>query len=303
MTNIESDLVIFLVLLLFSLLPALVYLAWIRKTERYHEEAWGPLLRSFAYGAFIGTFISLILELALTSAYSRLLQPDLGILPKSPTVTLLVAALVIAPFVEEGVKGLGVLGQQKALRFIADGLVFGAAVGFGFGFVENLLYGLSGFLVGGITTALVILAIRAISTVVMHGSATAMTGFGVALDRARGGKGHSMAAYYLLAVLMHSAFNLLVSLSIILPLVGVPVPYPDYFALVTLAVAIAYALGAFGHVRRRVAELQFQSISPRYAPQRLSYRPAQAPTRGPGTNPRTARVATAPSYSTTRPPR
>ena len=35
------------VLALASLLPALVYLSWVRGAERYQGEAWGTVLRAF----------------------------------------------------------------------------------------------------------------------------------------------------------------------------------------------------------------------------------------------------------------
>ena len=57
-----NEIIVLLILVLLSFLPAVGYLAWIRKTERYNTEAWGPLLRAFLFGAIISTFVSLILE-------------------------------------------------------------------------------------------------------------------------------------------------------------------------------------------------------------------------------------------------
>lgn|GEM_PF-440672 len=273
MTGILGDLVVFVILVVVSLVPALVYLTWVRRTERYHEEAWGTLLRAFVYGAFLGTFISALLELILFDVFNQVLQPDIGILPKSQTFAYLILALVIAPFVEEGLKGLGVYSMRGRLRFVADGLVFGAAVGFGFGFFENFLYGVSALLATGFVGALAVLLVRSISTVILHGSATAMTGYGVAVNELEGGQGHALGGYYLLAVTMHATFNLIVSLALVLPLLHIPVPFPAYLSLLGLGAAIAFALGAFSYVRRRITELQFQAVHGPYRPSRIVYRP------------------------------
>ena len=51
-----------LILVVVSFIPALVYLSWIRGTERYGKEGWGPLLRAFVYGAIFATITAAILE-------------------------------------------------------------------------------------------------------------------------------------------------------------------------------------------------------------------------------------------------
>lgn len=260
-----NDAEVFLLLVLLSLIAPLAYLSWIRKTERYHMEGWAPLLRAFFYGAFVGTFVSLILEEISDAAYSSVVQPDLG-LPNNANLALIVLAVLIAPFIEEGMKALGVYGMRDRIRYVADGLVFGAAVGFGFSFVENLLYGVSAWSELGVASAFATILVRSFSSSLLHGSATAMSGYGIAQNQLVKGRGHVMAAYYLLAVAMHASYNALASLPVLLPLMGYGLnPNSNAYAavsLISLLAAIVYAFSAFGFVRRRVGEMQFQQVRP-----------------------------------------
>ncbi|MDE1822031.1 MAG: PrsW family intramembrane metalloprotease [Euryarchaeota archaeon] len=257
-------LVLVVLLVLFSLIAPLAYLSWVRKTERYNTEAWGPLLRAFGYGAFIGTFVSAILEAIFLAVYAQVLQPDLG-LPSGSTgnvVSLLVLAVVIAPFIEEGMKGAGVYGMRSRIRYVADGLVFGAAVGFGFSFIENLLYGVSAYGQAGLAGFLATIIVRSFSSSLLHGSATAMTGLGVAESELRKGKGHLLAGYYLLAVTMHGTFNALASLPLILSLYypSLPASTQNELSVVALLAAIIFAVSVFSHVRTRITEMQYQGV-------------------------------------------
>ena len=60
------------------------------------------------------------------------------------TVAIVVGAVIIAPFVEEFLKALGMMraGVKEEVDEVEDGLVYGAACGLGFAATENLMYGL-----------------------------------------------------------------------------------------------------------------------------------------------------------------
>jgi RsiW-degrading membrane proteinase PrsW (M82 family) len=256
-----NDLDIVIILILLSFLPAIAYLTWVRRTERYNEEAWLPLLKAFAIGAIISTVVSAILEEVLSDLFQGVLQPDIGVLPKTTTFALLILAVVIAPVVEEGMKGLGVWWMREDFRYVADGLVFGAAVGFGFGFVENTLYGLSAWELAGLGSAIATLFVRSISSILLHGSATAMTGYGVAENKLHAGRGHILVGYYFLAVLMHASFNLLLFLPYLLPTVWVNAVGTELLTVFSFILAATFAIAAFHHIRERITELQFQPIA------------------------------------------
>lgn len=263
-----GDLVI---LLLVALGPALVYLVWVRRSERYQREPWGVLLSGFAWGAVIATFVAAIIEAVLVSAGAALGNlvpaPEFTFLNPSSPWNLFFVVLVIAPLTEEGLKGLGTVRSVGPIRVLADGPVVGASVGLGFGFLETFLYGLGAFLVGGLIAGIGLILIRSISSVLLHGSSTAMFGYGYARS-SLGMPGAGTGSYYLLAVTMHASFNLLASLSALLPLIGLGgVLTADEASLVGLVLAVGFALGALQHVQTIIAQSSYpgaQGFHPRY---------------------------------------
>src|SRR5271157_6427332 len=213
-----------LILVIVSFVPAIVYLSWIRGTERYAREAWGPLMRAFVYGAIFATITAAILELVIVSLGTAISQqypaPEFVFLNGNSDAGAFFLVLVIAPFVEEGLKASGVVAFKSSFKQLADGPVFGASVGLGFGFFETFLYGLGAYLVGGLEAGLVLIVIRSISSVLLHGSATGMFGYGYARSQYRQ-PGPGTGSYYLVAVGMHASFNALASLAAILAVAGI----------------------------------------------------------------------------------
>ena len=195
------------VLVLVSLIPALLYLIWVRKSERYSGEAWGPLLWAFVYGAMFATITAAILEAVIvsvgTSVSQRYPGPEFLFLNGNSTAGAFFLVLVVAPFIEEALKASGVVRWKARIGKIADGPVVGASVGLGFGFFETFLYGVGAFLVGGLAAGIALIAIRSVSSVVLHGSSTGMFGYGYARARFKT-PGPGSGAYYGLAVAMHA---------------------------------------------------------------------------------------------------
>ncbi|HTT45111.1 MAG TPA: PrsW family glutamic-type intramembrane protease [Thermoplasmata archaeon] len=241
-----------LVLVIVAFVPALVYLSWIRGTERYGREKWGPLLRAFLYGALFATITAGILELIIVSAGTAISQnypaPEFVFLNGNSDLGALFLVLVIAPFVEEGLKGTGVVAFRSSFRQLADGPVFGASVGLGFGFFETFLYGLGAFFVGGLAAGLALILIRSVSSVLLHGSSTGMFGYGYARSKF-GQPGPGTGSYYMVAVGMHASFNFLASLAAILTIVGIGGFAVDAASFIALFAAIFFAIWAIEHVR------------------------------------------------------
>ncbi len=265
----------FLLLVLVALVPALSYLAWVRKGERFRAEGWRTLLSAFAYGALFATLAAGFLEVLILALGASLAQrfpgPEFVFLESGSTAATFFLVLVVAPFVEEALKASGVYGQRAALRQLADGPVVGAAAGLGFGFFETLLYGLGAFLVGGIVAGLTLVLVRSVSSVLMHGSTTGMFGYGYARSRF-GVKGAGSGAYYLLAVGMHASFNALASVSVILALLGIGGLEALAGSIVGLFAAVAFAIAAIEHVRTVVQSAQYPALL-RTGPARLGPRP------------------------------
>ena len=241
-----------LILVIVSFVPALIYLGWIRGTERYGKEGWGPLLRAFAYGALFATLTAAVLELVIVSVGTAVSQnypaPEFVFLNGNSDAGTFFLVLVIAPFIEEALKGSGVVAFRSRFRQLADGPVFGASVGLGFGFFETFLYGLGAYFVGGLSAGIALIVVRSVSSVVLHGSSTGMFGYGYARSRYQQ-PGPGSGSYYLVAVGMHASFNALASLAAILAVLGVGGFAVTAAGLIALGAAIFFAFWAIEHVR------------------------------------------------------
>lgn len=252
MSDVATGVVDLIVLIVVALVPALLYLTWVRGTERAGRPSWGDILKAFAYGALFATIVAAILETVIvelgTAASSSLPGPEFLFLNGNSTWGAFFLVLVVAPFIEEALKASGVAASGSKVRQLADGPVFGASVGLGFGFFETFLYGLAAFLVGGLPAGIALILVRSVSSVLLHGSSTGMFGYGYARSKFRV-PGPGSGAYYLLAVLMHATFNALASLATILLLVGVSGLAADAASVIALFAAIAFAFGAIEHVR------------------------------------------------------
>lgn len=261
-----------LILVLVALVPALFYLAWIRSSERYLTQSWGTLLGTFAFGAIVATVVAAFLELILVALGTAVSQsypaPEFTFLNGNSTLGAFFLVLVIAPFVEEALKAYGVVRARDQLQVISDGVVIGAAAGFGFGFFETFLYGLGAYLTGGLAAGLTLILIRSVSSVVLHGSSTSMFGYGYAASRLQR-RPHAAGGHYLLAVAMHSTFNLIASLGTIVAFFGFGSTYVDLSSLLALVLAAGFAFGAIEHAHTVIQRTDFpgaDAVHPRYRP-------------------------------------
>jgi RsiW-degrading membrane proteinase PrsW (M82 family) len=152
----------------------------------------------FVYGGTLGVAAAL----ALSITFGLGLQAD----AKS-----LVGLVVVAPLAEELAKGLGLGLVRNRILEVEDGIVYGAAIGLGFGATENLLYGLMELHDIGFTAAIATIGFRVLSSVLLHAGSTALLGYGYAMLRLRHKMGILVVPYYLLAVLQHALYNALVS--------------------------------------------------------------------------------------------
>ncbi len=250
-------------LVLASLVPALIYLAWVRRSERYRTQGWGPLLGAFAYGALFATLTAAILEAVIVSLGTTVSQnypgPEFVFLNGNSPLGVFFLVLVIAPFVEEGLKASGVAANRRRLTSIADGPVFGASVGLGFGFFETFLYGLGAYFAGGLAAGIFLIMVRSVSSVVLHGSSTGMFGYGYARGRF-GVPGPGAGSYYLLAVAMHASFNALASLAAILAFLALPGLAVNAASVIALFAAIGFAFGAIEHVRAVIQSSDYPAL-------------------------------------------
>ncbi|HLM69774.1 MAG TPA: PrsW family glutamic-type intramembrane protease [Thermoplasmata archaeon] len=255
-----GDLVI---LVIVSFVPAMIYLSWIRRTERYGTESWGPLLRAFVYGAIFATITAAVLETIIVSAGTAISQnypaPEFVFLNGNSTLGTLFLVIVIAPLVEEGLKASGVTSYRSSFKQLADGPVFGASVGLGFGFFETFLYGVGAYIVGGLEAGLALILVRSVSSVLLHGSSTGMFGYGYARSVFKQ-PGPGTGSYYLVAVGMHASFNALASLAALLAIVGVGGIADDAAGVIALLAAVFFAFWAIEHVRTIIQSTDYPAL-------------------------------------------
>jgi len=197
------------ILLIVAFVPSIIYVVWIRNTERFHKEPYARLLRVFVYGATISIVLAIILESLVMELYHMNFARVYELLGDNPNIETILLACVIAPFVEEATKTVGVLRQRRFMAEIEDGIVYGAAAGLGFAATENLLYEGSALVELGTTAFVATAVVRIFSSSLLHASASAVSGLGIARKLRQG---RSWLPYYLGAVVMHSIFNLGASL-------------------------------------------------------------------------------------------
>ena len=242
-----SSLIFLIIIIVVAFAPSLAYMAIVRNTERYEREPWRAVLKSFLWGATFGVILAFIFELIATTLYAQntgfFRQYEILAEHKN-SIDVIILAAVIAPFVEEATKALGIIISNRYIDEIEDGIVYGASSGFGFAATENLLYEVVALIKGGVAAWIAVSIIRSISSALLHGSATAITGFGYSSSKIAD-KG-SMKKGYLTAVGMHSSFNILASIPIIFS-GEEPALY-----LIPLALAIIFAASAFTYIRKKI---------------------------------------------------
>ncbi len=243
-----------LVLILFAFLPPIIFVIWFRNAERYEREPWSQVFRAFLWGAFIGVIVAITLSAILASVLLEagtflLRHLQVGLVEALDTqlnLGLFVLLVIVAPVTEEFAKGLGVFRVRKDINEVEDGVVYGAAAGLGFAATENVIFGAVAFAAAGLEASLVLIGVRSFSSALLHASATATFGYGVAVSTLVPGK--RLLPFYLLAVLMHGTFNLFAGLGeIFVENIGVVA------ASIGLVVAAGFALIAFSLARSTIA--------------------------------------------------
>lgn len=245
-------------LLLFAFLPPVVFAIWFRNTERHHREPWTTVFRVFLWGAVVGVLVAVLLSLVLdtvlrfvlaeTGEFLRDVYVKLAeVLQQELNVGLLLLVVLVAPVAEELAKGLGVLRVRARIREMEDGIVYGASAGLGFAATENLLYGAAAFVADGLEASLVVIGVRSFSSVLLHASASAAFGYGVARGQLSP-RGRGLLPFYVLAVFMHGTYNFFASFGEVFT--GL---YGEMATLIGFAAAVILALLAVGLARSAIS--------------------------------------------------
>lgn len=245
-----------IVLICVAFIPPIIYVIWIRNIERYEREPYARVALVFIYGMTFSIIFAAILEYVIIKQFaddilSRGVIERLGKDLRREDRYLIFVAVIVAPFVEEFTKALGIRYARNFINEVEDGIVYGAAVGLGFAATENLLYEYSA-LQESFLIFLMTAIVRSIASALMHASATAVTGYGVGKALAGRSSLFVIFPYYIIAVIMHGTFNLFAVFGVI---------FADRFPLAPflgLFMAIALALAAFEFVRDKIRELDLR---------------------------------------------
>ncbi len=193
-----------------AVLQAVVYVLFVRAVDLYEREPLWYVIPVFVWGFTVAVGISLLFNTLAVVAISAI---------ASAQVASLLTAIFVAPVVEESAKGLAVLlvfvvayltsRRRGVMEFsgVMDGIVYGAAVGFGFSIAEDLLY----YAQAGQETFVV----RRVFGGFAHAAFTSLTGVGLGLVpwvRPRALKVALPVLGLVGAMVLHSFFNLTASL-------------------------------------------------------------------------------------------
>jgi RsiW-degrading membrane proteinase PrsW (M82 family) len=223
---------------LLATLPAVVGVTAILWIDRYEPEPPRLMWFLFLWGAAVAALAAAIVNTATNEIIAAATGEE----------ALTTTAVVTAPFVEEGIKGLGILIVALARRSEfdgpLDGIVYAGLVGIGFAFTENVLYFGEAFLQGteqggvsgGIAAAGVTFFLRGVLGPFAHPLFTMATGIGIGIAVTTSRAWLRIVAPvvgYLVAVSLHSFWNLSATAGlggflasyavIVLPLLGISV--------------------------------------------------------------------------------
>ncbi|WP_125132442.1 PrsW family intramembrane metalloprotease [Microbacterium sp. 10M-3C3] len=173
----------------------------VRLIDRWEPEPRGLMVFAIAWGAIAAVGIALGVDLVLT-----VLVGGTGDI---------VGSIVQAPVVEEVGKGLGVLlifiAARRSFDGPVDGVVYGALVGAGFAFTENIQYFAISLLEGGAGDVATTFFLRAILSPFAHVMFTSVTGLAIGLAARRGLGAGGAFGYGLVglvgAIVLHALWN------------------------------------------------------------------------------------------------
>ena len=221
-----------------ALVPLALVLVAVRIIDRWEPEPRGLVVFALAWGAVASVALTLAVDLVIGL-----------VVPQVPET---LSAVVQAPIVEELAKGAGVLlvfvAARRAFDGPVDGVVYGALIGAGFAFTENILYFADSLITEGVESAAYTFFLRGVLSPFAHVMFTAVTGYALGRAARIGLRGSAAAPRWLLgivgAIALHALWN------------GSAV-FADFFALYTTLQVPLFVLFIVGVVllRREEARL------------------------------------------------
>ena len=206
------DVMIVFLCILLSFGPALLYAWMIYWVDRYEKEPKILLGVVFLWGAVVAAGSAFVIN--------TLLGLGVYLFTASEALTELATGSLIAPVIEESLKGFAVLAVFLVFRrefdSILDGIVYAAIVALGFAATENVYYIYTyGAAEDGLAGMALMFVIRVLLVGWQHPFYTAFTGIGLAVARLNRHVGIKILAPLIgfgVAMFTHSLHNTIASL-------------------------------------------------------------------------------------------
>ncbi len=187
--------------LVLALIPLAIVFFVVRMIDRWEPEPKSLVFFAVAWGAIAAIGLTLLVDLGLTRLFGPLGDAA--------------GAVVQAPIVEEFWKGFGVflvfLIARRSFDGPVDGVVYGALVGAGFAFTENIQYFAISLIEGGGAQLTVTFIVRALLSPFAHAMFTSLTGLAIGLAARRHSSAGAALGYGVLgmlgAMLLHALWN------------------------------------------------------------------------------------------------
>lgn len=195
------------IVLFCAAIPMIGYTALVWWLDRYEREPVGMVVLFFLYGAVMSPPLTIGLHVLLVLPLARWLPP--AVLAEATTV-------VLAPLLEEIVKSAALLVFWKNRNFdnATDGIVYGSAIGFGFGMTENLVFFAGAQWQAGNVDVLPMILFRSIFSATLHALTTGLVGYFLGQVKFQKCKLLPKLIWgLLLAVLVHVFWNVLITLT------------------------------------------------------------------------------------------
>lgn len=233
-----------------AIIPPVIYLIWVRNSESFRREPYSTVLLAFLFSATIAIGAAFLIESGIVELVLREGSPFWSLTEYTSGTYTFLLVVIVAPLVEEPVKALGIVLMKKRLTELENGLIYGAAVGLGFAATENILY-LSNALMVGLEVFIVTAVVRALTSTVLHASASGITGYGIARSGilAKRGIRRSWLPYLSVSILLHGLFNFFAIMGLFYA-DGGNLPY-----IIGLFFGSALAIFMFSYIRRKIREL------------------------------------------------
>lgn len=193
--------------LFFGYIPAFINAGIVYWVDRYEKEPRLLLIGVFMWGAVVASGAAFLIN--------TLLGMGVYFFTSSESATDLTTGSIIAPFIEESLKGAAVLlvywRARKEFDSVLDGVVYAAVTALGFAATENVYYIYQyGYMENGLTGLFFLAFVRVILVGWQHPFYTAFIGIGLAVARLSPSRAVKILAVlfgYVMAVATHSLHN------------------------------------------------------------------------------------------------